>query len=88
MISLIESKNPTKATFITYYQGFLVIAAILVFFTRSDVYLSNHHGFVIPLFWMVGFLVASFPLWISLLSRLKDLPRPLIIWSGVYIAVS
>lgn len=88
MISLTESKNQTKATFITYYQGFLAIAAILVFFTRSDVYLSNHHGFVIPLFWMVGFLVASFPLWISLFSRLKDLPRPLIIWSGVYIAVS
>jgi hypothetical protein len=88
MISLIESTNQTKATFITYYQGFLAIAAILVFFTRSDVYLSNNHGFFVPLFWMVGFLVASFPLWISLLSRLKDLSRPLVIWSGFYIAVS
>jgi hypothetical protein len=37
---------------------------------------------------MLGFLVASFPLWISLLGRLKDLPRPLVIWSSVYIAVS
>jgi hypothetical protein len=88
MISLIESENPTKATFITYYQGFLAIAAILVFFTRIDIYLSNHHGFIIPLFWMLGFLVASFPLWISLFSRLDSLSRPLVIWSGIYIAVS
>jgi hypothetical protein len=88
MISLSESKNYPKATFITYYQGFLAIAAILIFFTRSDIYLSNHHGFFVPLFWMIGFLVASFPLWISLLSRLKDLSRPLVIWSGFYIAVS
>jgi len=88
MISSIESENQPKATFITYYQGFLAIAAILVFFTRSDVYLSNHHGFPIPLVWIIGFLAASFPLWMSLLSRLKDLSRPLIIWSGFYIAAS
>jgi hypothetical protein len=88
MISLIESENQPKATFITYYQGFLAIAAILVFFTRSDVYLNKHHGFVLPLIWILGFLVASIPLWLSLLTRLKDLSRPLIIWSGFYIAVS
>jgi hypothetical protein len=88
MISLIESKNQTKATFITYYQGFLAIAAILVFFTRSDVYFYNHHGFIVPLFWMAGFLVASLPLWISLFSGLKNLSRPLVIWSGFYIIVS
>jgi O-Antigen ligase len=88
MISLIQSKNQPKATFITYYQGFLAIAAILVFFTRVDTYLANHHGFFVPLFWMLGFLVASFPLWISLLSRLEDLSRPLVIWSCFYIAVS
>jgi O-antigen ligase len=88
MVSLIESKNQPKATFITYYQGILAVAAILVFFTRSDVYLSNEHGFILPLFWILGFLVASFPLWISLLSRLEDLSRPLIIWSGFYIAAS
>jgi O-antigen ligase len=88
MISLIESENQPKPTFITYYQGILAIAAILVFFTRSDVYLSNHKGFPIPLIWIFGFLVASFPVWISLLSRLKDLSRPLVIWSGFFIALS
>lgn len=88
MISSTKPKNQTKATFITYYQGFLAIASILVFFTRSDVYLSDEHGFVIPLFWILGFLVASFPLFISLLSRIQDLSIPLVIWSGFYIAVS
>lgn len=88
MISLTESKNQTKATFITYYQGCLAIAAILVFFTRVDIYLANHQGFFVPLFWMLGFLVASFPVWISLLSRLDDLSRPLVLWCCFYIAVS
>lgn len=88
MTSLTESNNQPKATFITYYQGFLAIAAILVFFTRSDVYLSNHQGLFIPLIWILGFLAASFPLFISLLGRLQDLSMPLVVWSGFYIAAS
>ena len=88
MISLIEPKNQTKVTSITYYQGFLAIAAILVFFTRLDIYLANNYGFLIPLYWMLGFLLASCPLWLSLLHRLNSLSKPLLIWSGIYIAVS
>ncbi|PSB09468.1 hypothetical protein C7B62_13120 [Pleurocapsa sp. CCALA 161] len=88
MISLIESKNSTKVTFITYYQGFLAVTAILVFFTRLDIYLANNHGFIIPLYWMLGFLLASFPLFLSLLYRLDNFSKPLLIWSGIYIAVS
>ncbi|MFM2310759.1 MAG: hypothetical protein RLZZ04_35 [Cyanobacteriota bacterium] len=88
MISLTESKNQPKATFLTYYQGFLAIASVLLFFTRLDTYLSEHHGFFVPLYWMLGFLAASFPLGISLLSRLNDLSRPLVIWCGFYIAAS
>lgn len=88
MIILIESKNQTKATFITYYQGFLAIAAILLFFTKLDIYLNSNHGFFIPLFWLLGFLLASFPLWLSLLHRLDSLSKPLLIWCGVYISLS
>ncbi len=88
MIMLIESTNRTKATFITYYQGFLAIAAILLFFTKLDIYLFSNHGFFIPLYWLLGFLLASIPLWLSLLRRLDSLSKPLVIWSGIYIAAS
>jgi hypothetical protein len=53
MISLIKQKNQIKANFITYYQEFLAISTLLVFFTRLDIYLANNYGFLIPLYWML-----------------------------------
>ena len=87
MTSLIKQKNQSETRLIIYYQGFLAVAAILVFFTRLDVYLQDHLS-IIPLYWLIGFLLASLPLFISLFNRFEDISINILVWSGVYIALS
>ncbi len=87
MVSLTKQKQQINSTFITYYQGFLAIAAILVFFTRLDIYLQGR-GFVIPLYWLMGFLLASFPLFLLLIRRLDNFSTPVLVWCAAYIALS
>lgn len=87
MNSLTEPKSQVAATPMVYYQCFLAIAAILVFFTKLDIYLQNR-GFILPLHWMIGFLFVSFPLFLSLVYRLDSLSKPVIIASLAYITLS
>jgi|GEM_PF-822641 len=87
MTSLIEHKNQSKTSFIIYYQGFLAIASIFVFFTRLDVYLQDHTS-IIPLYWLIGFLLASLPLFLSLFKRFDGISTNVLLWAGAYIALS
>lgn len=87
MINLTQQNNQSQTTFIVYYQAFLAVAAILVFFTRLDVYLQDHSN-LIPLHWMIGFLVAALPLFLSLFNRIDRISTNILIWSGLYIAIS
>ena len=87
MINLTQEKNKPQTTFIVYYQGFLAVAAIIIFFTRLDVYLQNHTP-MIPLYWMIFFLVASLPIFVSLRGRLNCISTSTVIWCGAYIAIS
>lgn len=73
--------------FLVYYQGALAVAAVIVFFTNINVFLEQW-GYGIPLYWLYGFLVASVPLWFFIGSKIKYIPQPMIIWSGVYLAMS
>ncbi|MEL6578315.1 MAG: hypothetical protein AAFQ14_01075, partial [Cyanobacteria bacterium J06621_12] len=87
MNSLIEPKSKVTTTPMVYYQSFLAIAAILVFFTKLDIYLQNQ-GFILPLYWLIGFLFVSFPLILSLFHRLDTISKPVIIASLAYITLS
>ena len=87
MTNLTQAKNQSKASLIIYYQGFIAVTAILVFFTRLDIYLENHTP-IIPLYWLIAFLVLSFPLFISLFKRLDCISTNVLLWSVGYIAIS
>ncbi|MGF1591435.1 MAG: O-antigen ligase family protein [Pleurocapsa sp.] len=87
MTNLTAQHQPKTTPFIVYYQGFLAVAAILLFFTRLDIYLQGY-SIGIPLYWMIGFLLASLPLFISLLGKLNCLSIPVLAWSAAYIAIS
>lgn len=84
MTSLTQAK---PASFLIYYQGFLAISAILIFFTRFDIYLQDL-GYGIPLFWMLGFLVASVPLFFSLVTQFDRLSKPILVWIAGFIALT
>lgn len=86
MTSFPQQKVQPRATFMVYYQGCLAVAASILFFTRMDVYLEGR-GIGIPLYWIILFLVASIPLCVSLLSRLNSISKPILIWSGIYMAL-
>lgn len=87
MNNLLQQKNQPPTNFIIYYQGFLAIAAILVFFTRFDVY-AQDLGPILPLHWMIGFFMLSLPVFVSLINRLECLSVNVLKWSVGFIAVS
>lgn len=84
MTHSIYDESQTSVTSIVYYQCCLAIAAVLVFFTRLDIYLQGI-GYGVPLYWMLAFLVASVPLRLSLIGRTKDLSK-LLVWVAGFIA--
>lgn len=75
-----------KFDLLFYYQCALAIAAILAFFTDINSYLYTS-GIVSqpPLFWILGFAVASIPL---IFSRDKYIPTSVILWCFGFIFVS
>ncbi len=75
-----------KFDLLFYYQCALAIAAILAFFTDINSYLYTS-GIVSqpPLFWILGFAVASIPL---IFSRNKYIPTSVILWCFGFIFVS
>ena len=75
---------------LVYYQCFLALAAIAIFFTKLDVYLAKR-GYVAPLHpihWISIFTVASIPIFLVIKSRINYLPAPLFTWSAFYLAIS
>ncbi|PHJ65962.1 hypothetical protein VF14_05755 [Nostoc linckia z18] len=75
-----------KFDLLFYYQCALAIAAVFVFFTDINSYLYTS-GIVSqpPLFWILGFAVASIPL---IFSRDKCIPTSVILWCFGFIFVS
>lgn len=86
MIDPIQHQVKNKHSFIVYYQGFIAVAAVLVFFTKSSVYLERQ-GIGMPLLWLIAFLFASLPLCYNLLERLHFIPTSMIIWTLAYLAL-
>lgn len=86
MTSFIKQENNHHNTFIVYYQGFLAVGAVIIFFTKLDVYLGKR-GMGIPLWWAIAFMVASFPLFTSIFSRLRYIPTSIFVWCVAYLAM-
>jgi O-antigen ligase len=86
MTTINQQKFTTKITWIDYYQGFLAVAAVVVFFSKLDVYLHTL-GIGLPLLWLIGFLFAAIPLLFSISERLKYIPMPVVVWVVGYLAV-
>lgn len=86
MNSLTKPISHEKTNLILYYQGFLSVAAIFVFYTKLDIYLERQ-GIGIPLYWVLGFIVASVPLFSTIFTRLQYIPHSVLIWGGVYLAL-
>lgn len=84
MTNTINKKTQSENTFIAYYQGFLAVAAILVFFSKLDVYLGML-GIGLPLLWLIAFLFASIPLFVSISKRLKYISVPTVVWAIGYL---
>ncbi|MEM8677196.1 MAG: O-antigen ligase family protein [Cyanobacteria bacterium P01_G01_bin.67] len=87
MINLTHQKEQPPTTFLVYYQGFIAVAAVIIFFTRLDIYLQEHTP-MIPLYWMFLFLVASLPLLASLPGKLNSISMSILVWCGGYIAIT
>ena len=86
MTSLTRQETKEKITFMVYYQGFLAVAAILVFSTKLDIYLERQ-GIGIPLYWMIAFILAAIPLFVTIFKRLEYIPHSVLVWCGVYLAL-
>jgi hypothetical protein len=70
------------------YQCLLAVGAIIIFFTKLDVYLEKRGWCFLPLYWVVIFTVAAFPLILSFKSRIKWFSFPLFMWCCLYFAIS
>ncbi len=75
-----------KKTFLVYYQGFLAVAAILIFFSKLDVYLEGR-GLGIPLWWLILFIVLGIPVFVGILNCFIHVAIPVVVWCGFYLAV-
>lgn len=85
-MSYISNQKKTNKILVTY-QGFLAVAAILVFFSKIDIFLEQW-GYGIPLYWLFGFLILSIPLSLSLLAKREYIPKPLLLWCAIYFGMS
>jgi O-antigen ligase len=70
-----------------FYQCFLVIIAVLIFFTNFDVY-SGLIGKSNPIVYIILLVIASLPLYFSIFKRYKFLSASLLIWCFVYVTIS
>lgn len=72
-----------------YYQCFLAIASIFIFFTQLDNYLFDSGITPAPKYLVIAFCLASIPLLVLLITRKNQyLPTGVLKWSVVYITVS
>ncbi|MEL6441233.1 MAG: O-antigen ligase family protein [Cyanobacteria bacterium J06621_8] len=84
---MIDTIQRDKNNLIVYYQGFIAVAAVLVFFTKIDQYLQGR-GIGMPLLWMIAFTLASIPLFVNAINNLQWIPKPVLVWSALYLAIS
>ena len=87
MTSLTGQTNKQKTTFLIYYQCFLAVAAIFVFFTDLGGVLKAY-GIGLPLYWMVGFIFLAAPLYPSAIKKLQYLPLSVFVWFGIHLAMT
>jgi hypothetical protein len=71
------------------YQCFLVVVSIAIFFTKLDVF-AEQKGWLqfTPLQWTTLLIIASIPLVLALKNRFDYFPKPILIWSVGYLAIS
>lgn len=71
------------------FSAVLACAAVAVFYTNADRYIGDTFGFIIPLYWLVGFLAAAAAS-LALHWRLMDtIPiSPLVLWCYGYVTLS
>ena len=87
MTSLTRETPKQKANFLTYYQCFLAVCSIFVFFSSVTVTL-NAYGLGVPLFWLIGFLFLAAPLYPQKLKKLNYLPKSVFVWFAIYLAMT
>ena len=87
MTSLSRHINKQKTTFLIYYQCFLAVAAILVFFTDLSGVLKAY-GIGLPLYWLAAFMFLAAPLYPSAIKKLQYLPLSIFVWFGIYLAMT
>lgn len=80
-----ETSQPNR--FLIYYQCVLAMGMVAIFFTRLDVFLEQK-GFIVPLYWLYGFIAFSIPLWFLLSEKIKYLLVPVLGWCALYIAIN
>lgn len=79
----------TKSNLLTYYQCFLAVVAVLVFFTEADNYFFDSGITPAPKNLVILLCLASTPLLISLKSNnFQYLPIGVIIWCCLYLGIS
>ena len=78
-----------KANFLIYYQCWLAVVAVFIFFTNLDVYWQTAGILPLePLHWIILFIGASTPIIFSFSSRKKFLSKGLLRWCFGYFAIS
>ncbi|AFZ37640.1 O-antigen polymerase [Stanieria cyanosphaera PCC 7437] len=88
-IDLSKPHFSSSNRFLLTYQCFIAVVAIAIFFTKADVFLERKYGVPIaPLHWMAILAIAIIPLVLNLKSKLNYFPKPILIWSGFYLAIS
>ena len=87
MASLTGQTNKQKTTLLIYYQCFLAVAAMLVFFGEVSGILKAY-GIGLPLYWLILFLFLAAPLYPLAIKKLKYLPRAIFVWFGIYLAMT
>lgn len=88
-IDLSRSHFSRSNRLLLIYQCLIAISAIAIFFTKLDVFLDKKEWLsVAPIQWTALLFLASVPLMFALKSKLDYFPKPLVIWSTGYLAIS
>jgi hypothetical protein len=78
-----------KTNFLIYYQCWLAVVAVLIFFTNLDVYWQTAGILPLePLHWIILLIGASTPIIFSFSSRKKFLSKNLLRWCVGYFVIS
>ena len=87
MSSLTRQTNKQRITILIYYQCFVAVAAMLVFFSKLDGALGAY-GIGLPLFWMIGFMFLAAPLYPLIFKKSQYFPKAMFVWFSLYLAMT